>query len=163
MSKEMNHSQEHVIDSIATWLAGELDTTSVANLEHHLEQCSDCARAAKESRAVWEALDTAVPQPNELSAPSVWSEVRARTIAKRPGGSWFYGPSALARAGLATAAVAAGLVFAVMLPDQSLDSVANSSEAQVETMWLEDSSWIMSDQDTSLDRMWLSAGLDSEG
>ena len=163
MNRKMNHSGDHVVDTIPAWLAGELSPALVSDLEHHLEQCPDCARAANESRTIWEALNAAAVTPAELGSPSAWSQVRARTIGKRSNGSWFYGPSAMARAGLATAAVAAGLVFAVVLPVQNLDPVGDPGEAQVETMWLEDSSWTLSDQDNGLDRMWLSAGLDTEG
>ena len=154
---------KHVTRNIHAWLAGELEPAAARDLENHLEQCPDCARAAGESRAVWDALGAAAPGESQLSSPSVWPAVRARTFGRRAGGSWFYGPSFLVRAGLATTAVAAGLVCAVMLPGGGLDATPNSGEQQVETLWLENSSWTVADQDYGLDRMWLSAGLDTEG
>ena len=154
---------KHVTDRISAWLGGELDSAEAADLEHHLELCPDCARAARESRAVWEALGAVTLAENQLSSPSVWPRVRARTFGERADGSWFYGSSALVRGGLATAAVAAGLFFAVMLPSGELDGAGSSSDLQVESLWLEDSSWTADNQDYDLDRMWLSAGLDTEG
>ena len=154
---------KHVTDRIHAWLGGELDPDSASDLEQHLEHCPDCARAARESRAVWEALGSVVAQDGSLSSPSVWPGVRTRTFGSPSAGSWFYGPSSVVRAGLATAAVTAGLVFAVMLPGGGLDAVPDSSDQQVETLWLEDSSWTAADRDFGLDRMWLSAGLDTEG
>ncbi|MBU8871037.1 MAG: zf-HC2 domain-containing protein [Gemmatimonadales bacterium] len=154
---------KHVTERIHAWLAGELDPVSATDLEQHLEQCPDCARVARESRAVWETLGSAAAEDEQLSSPSLWPRVRARTFGEQTGGSWFYGPSSVVRAGLASAAVAAGLVFAVMLPGEGLNGDQNSSDQQVETLWLEDSSWTSADQDYGLDRMWLSAGLDTEG
>ena len=154
---------KHITENIHAWLAGELDPAAVTDLEQHLKQCPDCARAATESRTFWEALGAAAPGESQMSSPSVWPGVRARTFGERAGGSWFYGPSSLVRAGLATAAVTAGLVFAALLPGGGLDAAPNSSEQQVETLWLENSSWTVADQDYGLDRMWLSAGLDTEG
>ncbi len=154
---------KHVTENIQAWLAGELDPNAVTDLEQHLDVCPACARAARESRSLWEALGEVEITESQLSSPSVWSGVRARTFGERNKGEWFYGPSLLVRIGLATAAVTAGLVFSVMLPGGGLDAVPTSSGQHVETLWLEDSSWITMDQDHDLDRMWLSAGLDTEG
>ncbi len=154
---------KHITERIPAWLAGDLDQDAVTDLEHHLERCPDCARSAHESRALWEALGTVAFDEISQSTPSVWSAVRTRTIAENISNSWFYGPSSLARVGLATAAVAAGLVFAVMLPGGGLDEVPNPGDQQVETLWLEESSWAATDQDYDLDKMWLSAGMDTEG
>ena len=159
----MKNSMNHVADSIPAWLAGELDPAVVEHLERHLEQCPDCARAARESRAIWTALGSATNNDSRSSSPSVWPQVRARTLGRRNQESWFYGPNALVRAGLATAAMAAGLVFAVLLPGGGLDPSPDAGDQQVENLWLDDSSWTIPGQDDALDRMWLSAGLDTEG
>ena len=164
----MKDSQKHITDSIHSWLAGELNAAEAAGLERHLETCPDCARAASESRAVWEALAGAAPQDSQLSMPSVWPKVRARTLAKRSRESWFYGSSALARSGLAATAVAAGLFVAVILPgkdwnsaqDLSADLSADYSGQQLESLWMEESSWSATGQDNDLDRLWIIAGLE---
>jgi anti-sigma factor RsiW len=160
----MNDSTKHVTDSIPAWLAGELDSAEGAAVECHLETCLECARAANENRAIWDALGSAAPRESELSSPSVWPQVRARTLARRGEQSWFYGANALVRSGLAVGAVAAGLFVAVILPGQSHNGVsdlaADASGLTVETAWLEDSSWTAGDQDNELDRLWIIAGLD---
>lgn len=164
----MKDSTKHVADSVSAWLAGELDPQETTAFERHLESCSGCARAARASRAVWEALETAALHEDETAAPSVWPGVRARTLDRRNGESWFYGASAVARGGLAATALAAGLFVAVILPGGGLNSSAEltadvapeAALASVETMWLEDSSWTSNDQDNELDRLWIIAGLD---
>jgi anti-sigma factor RsiW len=152
---------KHVTDRIQAWLSGELGGQEASSLEAHLEQCPACAEAAAEARRLWEMLAEADPTP---AGPSIWPEVRRRTVGAGQADSWFFGTGSWARSSLATAAVAAGLLVGVIIPGSGERQIGGTAEAepvdgdQVESLWLDDTSW---DSGLSgLQTAWLATGDD---
>lgn len=153
---------KHYTERIAAWLSGEMEPGEAAELEKHLETCADCAREAREQRAVWEALGAAEVSNGLNTAPSLWPSVRERTFGEREAAPWFFGRNLAVRSGLAACAVAAGLFAAAVLPGGVATGTAAASD-DVETYLLEDSSFADSESAYGLDGVWLAAGLDEEG
>lgn len=151
----------HIDPWIGRWLAGQLEPEEFDRFEAHVRECGECARRVAESRAVWDALADPGVRREVERAPSVWQSVRARTVAVRDE-PWFYGSKAWLRNGLAAGVVAAGLFCAVLLPLGG-QSTAQAEDSEVETLWLEESSWTATSSDRSLDTLWLNAGLETEG
>lgn len=152
---------KHIDAQIARRLAGQLDAEEFARFEEHVLECPECAKRLAESRAVWDALENPQARAEAERAPSVWRAVRARTVAGRPE-PWFFGKSAWLRNGLAAGVVAAGLLCAVLLPLGG-QSTAQAEESDIDTIWMQDSSWTAAAGDESLDALWLNAGLETEG
>lgn len=148
---------KHVTDRIQAWLGGELDAERSAALERHLAECPDCAREAERSRELWDLLAAGEARP---ASDSVWPAVQARTFGAA--GSWFYGGRALTRTGWAAAAVACGLMLAVLLPLGVGAGNGNVAMASDGSMWLTDSSWLAETDEAGLHQVWLDAGLDDE-
>lgn len=154
----------HVDEAIPVWLAGELDPQQAAAFERHLAECPECAKFARESRAVWAVLGAADPRPGleAEDGSGAWRAVRARTVGGNSDRGRSYGSNALARTGLATAALAAGLFIAVIMPAGARRAATQATD-QAQGPTLEETSWPMSSEDYDLDGLWLSAGLESEG
>ncbi|MFN2370929.1 MAG: zf-HC2 domain-containing protein [Candidatus Krumholzibacteriia bacterium] len=140
----------HVNDRLARWLGGELDEAASAVVASHLAACADCRREADALRAVWQALDAAAPQP---AAGSVWPAVQART--RRQGRGWFFAGRPAAQGALAAAAVACGLVAAVLLPTR------NEATAADTTLWAE-ASRVLDDESTGTLEIWLEPGAEAQ-
>ena len=126
----------------------------------HLEAAGGAASggqgAAERGHALAHA-DEAVPAAVE--GPSVWPEVRRRTVARADGENWFFGTGRWMRSSLATAAVAAGLLVGVLFPggqDRTVGGNAQASSQDVESQWLSGSSW--DSELTGLESAWLAAG-----
>lgn len=136
----------HVNNRLARWLGGELDRAESAAVASHLAACADCRREADALRAVWQALEAAAPAP---AAASVWPAVQART--GRQGRGWFFAGRPAAQGALAAAALACGLVAAVLLPTR------NEAAAADTTLWAEASRVLDEDAARALE-IWLDPG-----
>ena len=142
---------KHVQDHIAAWLADELEPGLRAAVESHLASCAACAAAAAESRAIWDmvapsAAEAAVAASAEMR-PTVWPAVRARTVEAGRGGL-LYGGGTWSKAGVAVAALAAGLVLAILVP------APGGSQAGAETV-AAGSFWVDQDVDSGFSGLWL--------
>ncbi|MCK9997010.1 MAG: zf-HC2 domain-containing protein [Candidatus Krumholzibacteria bacterium] len=158
---------KHVTNRIQAYISGELDSDRMAAFEEHLNECPSCRKEADRAREIWEMLEAAeTPSP---ATGSVWSAVQARTFGRGTSErEWFFGAGNMTRAGLATAAVAAGLMLGVLLPAgsgyrQEADSGLTDSSWLVESSWLSESSWLGGDGSTGLDDILLGADLLDEG
>ena len=151
----------HITDRIQTWLSGELSEQEALSFQEHLEACPECAAAAAEARTLWEMLgDAVVATP--ASSPSVWPEVRRRTVARAEEQNWFFGTGRWMRSSLATAAVAAGLLVGILFPggqDKTVGGEAQASSQDMESQWLSGSSW--DSELTGLETAWLATGDES--
>lgn len=152
---------KHAETQIARRLAGQLAPEEIEQFEAHVLECPRCAQEWKESRAVWDALADPEAQRQAERAPSVWQAVRERTVARRQE-PWFYGSTAWLRSGLAIGVVAAGLICAVLMPLGG-QSTAQAEDSDIDTMWMQNSSWNAASSDQNLDTLWLNAGLETEG
>lgn len=158
---------KHVVNRIQAYISGELDSGRNAAVEEHLNECPACRAEAERAREMWEMLGSAgAPSP---ATGSVWTAVRARTFGPETyEREWFFGAGRLARTGLATAAVAAGLVLGVLLPigadrEAGADSRLTDSSWFVESTWLSESSWLGGGASAGLDDILLGADLLDEG
>jgi anti-sigma factor RsiW len=158
---------KHVTNRIQAYVSGELDHDLKTAVEEHLNECPTCRAEADQAREVWEMLGSAGrPSP---ATGSVWPAVHARTFGRETSErEWFFGAGRLTRTGLATAAVAAGLVLGVLLPvgadqEAGADSRLADSSWLVESTWLSDSSWLGGDGAARLDDILLGADLIDEG
>jgi anti-sigma factor RsiW len=138
----------HVHDQLERWLGGELDEAAAAAVAAHLAECADCRAEAQARRAVWDVLAVAEPA---AAAGSVWQAVRARTTARREG--WFFGGRPLVQAGFAAAAVACGLLAAVLLPGRADKAALDGSLYAM-------SSRVLDAEGASAVDLWLGAGAD---
>jgi anti-sigma factor RsiW len=158
---------KHVEELIQLYLAGELDTDRIAAVERHLEGCSRCRDEVQQARALWKMLGSAQEEPAQ--GPSIWPAVRARTLDKgNDSRDWFFGTRPWIRTGLATGALAAGLVAGVLLPGGSgevnvADSLTSESSWLGDASWLSDSSWRSTGEAVGLDDILLGADLANEG
>ena len=106
---------KHVTNRIQAFISGELDGEHQAAVEEHLNECSACRMEVDRARRLWDVLGAAGTPT--VTTGSVWPAVQARTIGRETSErEWFFGAGQLTRAGLATAAVAAGLMLGVLLP-----------------------------------------------
>ncbi len=158
---------KHVTNMIQAYISGELDSVRKAEVEEHLNGCPSCRKEADQARGVWEMLSVAgVPTS---TTGSVWPAVQARTFGRGTSErEWFFGAGNLTRAGLATAAVAAGLMLGVLLPSGSghqdgVDDGLTDESWLVESTWLSESSWLGGDGSIGLDGILLGADLLDEG
>jgi len=158
---------KHIANRIQAYLSGELASDQKAMLEKHLDECPACRAEVDQAREMWKMLDAMDTLPP--ATDSVWSAVHARTFGKKTSErEWFFGAGNLTRAGLATAAVAAGLMLGVLLPtgsdhQEGLDSGLTDSSWLMESSWLSDSSWLGGDVAAGLDDILLGADLLEEG
>jgi len=158
---------KHVGNMIQAYISGELDGDRNSAVEKHLSECSECRAEVGRARGMWELLGVA-GEPSH-KAGGIWPAVHARTFG--PGTSerdWFFGTGRLTRTGLATVAVAAGLVLGIFLPvaadrEQEGDSRLIDSSWLVESSWLSESSWLGGDGAPRLDDILLGADLLHEG
>ncbi len=104
-----------------------------------------------DDRELWEMLGAAEDVLADSRA-SVWPEVRRRTLERSEVGSWFFGTGKILRTGLATSAVAAGLLLGVMVPGFSV--TANAVD-NTEANWLDQSSWLDEAATDDLTGLWL--------
>ena len=158
---------KHVVNRIQAYISGELDRDRNAAVEEHLNECPACRAEAERAREMWEMLGSAgVSSP---ATDGVWPAVRARTFGPETHErEWFFGAGRLARTGLATAAVAAGLVLGILLPieagqEADADSRLTDSSWLVESTWLSESSWLGGGGAAGLDDILLGADLLDEG
>jgi hypothetical protein len=158
---------KHVTNMIQAYISGELDSTRTAAVEDHLNECPSCRKEADAARGMWEMLGALDPPPSDTG--SVWTAVQARTFGRgTTEHEWFFGAGNLTRTGLATAAVAAGLMLGVLLPSgpdlqEGVDSGLTDTSWLVESTWLSESSWLGGDGSTGLDDILLGADLPEEG
>ena len=145
---------KHVTHRLEAWLGAELGAAEAAELEAHLVDCAACRSEADDLRNVWEMLGGAATAP---AAGSIWPTVRARTFAGT-NGSWFFGGTPALRVGLATCAVAVGLLAAILLPGGGTSVAEEAADAG---FWLDGTSWA-ADDDGALDNLWLAAADDRE-
>lgn len=138
----------HVHDQLDRRLGGELDEAAAAAVDAHLAECGECRAEAEARRAVWDVLAAAEPAP---AAGSVWAAVRTRTVARREG--WLFGGRPLVQAGFAAAAVACGLLAAVLLP-------RGAEKAALDGSLYAMSSRVLDTEATSAVDLWLGAGAD---
>jgi anti-sigma factor RsiW len=143
----------HVSDRLVAYLAEELDPRTRAAVADHLAACAACAAELEECRRTWDLLETArVRAPR---SPGAWEAVRARTTARPP---WFFGAGPWVRRGWATAAVAAGLVFGVVVPTILAPGAADAEASDpvlAGTAWNDDAAG-------DLAGWWLATALDEE-
>lgn len=156
---------KHVTQDIQAWLSNELSSAQREQLEAHLKVCSTCSAEATAARQLWESLEAATPS-QQILAPSIWPAVRQKTLGRDENGAWFFGTGRWLQASLATATVAAGLLFGVLFPGGGNPSVGGQAEAldlsedQLESLWLGGSSW--EGGYTQLESGWWSVGLDED-
>ena len=154
----MTNNHEFFGDRIQAWLSGQLDKESSARFEDHMENCPACAATLASAKELWELLgrgDVLASGP----IPSVWPEVRDRTLGQRKGGAWFFGGGRLMRASLAGCAVAAGLMAGVMVP--GLSGNANADDTG-NYLWISEASWLDDSATDGLAGIWLDPGLAAE-
>ena len=137
---------KHVSGLLPRWLGGELEADERVAVEAHLAACAACRGEADALAAVWQDLARAAPR---TGSASVWPAVQARIGAPRPG--WFFGGRPLVRAGLASLAVACGLVAGALLPSGGV------AEAADPTLWVASSRALDADAAVALD-VWLDPG-----
>lgn len=137
---------QHVNEHLARWVGGEMDEAGRADIEAHLVACAACRREAEALGAVWRALEAAAPAP---AAASAWPAVQARTRGR--GRGWFFAGRPAAQAALGTAAVACGLLAAVLLPS------GNQAVAADTDLWAETGRALTGDDAGTLD-VWLEPG-----
>lgn len=158
---------KHVEALIPSYVSGDLDPDRAAIVERHLEVCPGCGQALAEARSLWDLLGTA--QADRPADGSIWPAVRSRTLGRtEKDREWFFGNGPWTRTGLASAALAAGLMLGVLLPA----SQGTSPEAEVpstesswlmESTWLSSSSWLNAEGSLGLDEILLGADLADEG
>jgi anti-sigma factor RsiW len=158
---------KHVTNRIQAYISGELAGDRKAAVEKHLDECPACRDEVDRAHKTWEMLGTMETHGSENG--SVWPAVQARTFGReKPEREWFFGAGNLTRAGLAAAAVAAGLMLGVLLPggsdhNESVDSGLTDMSWLVESSWLSDSSWLGGDVAAGLDDILLGTDLLDEG
>lgn len=158
---------KHVANRIQAYISGELAGDQKAAVEKHLDECPACKDEVDRARETWEMLGTMESPRSENG--SVWPAVQARTFGRETSDrDWFFGAGNLTRTGLATAAVAAGLMLGVLLPvgsdhNEDVDSGLTDESWLVESSWLSDSSWLGGDATAGLDDILLGADLLDEG
>ena len=151
---------KHVGDSLQAFVSGELSVEKRDAVEAHLVTCDQCRREEAEVRGLWNLLGEA-----EVDPPvdrSIWDTVRSRTLEKKEGSrDWLFGREPWTRAGLAAAAVAAGLVCGILVPGGentgSNESSGEDAAWLVESTWLSNSSWLSGDGSQGLDDIILGA------
>jgi anti-sigma factor RsiW len=141
----------HVHDRLAALAAGELTPAETDRVQRHLDECAACRREAAAQARLWEQLGETVAA---VAGPSVWPAVRERTI--DGGTGWFYGPVGWARRGLATAAVAAGLLLGIMAPGGGI--AARETDLTTVDLLLAESSLSDGTGTAGLAGIWLEAG-----
>lgn len=158
---------KHITNMIPAYVSGELDDKRRALVDQHLKECAACRGEVEAIGATWDFLGT-----GEMTTPktnSVWPAVQARTTGtKSVGMDWFYGSGRLARTGLATVAVAAGLFLGILLPagsgfDADADTTVTDSSWLVDSSWLTESTWLGGSDAAGIDDILLGADLLDEG
>lgn len=163
---------QHVKDSLAAFLAGEMAPTAASAVQDHLDGCRTCRAELEVLREVWASLGAAAPAAG--ARPTQWPAIHRRTFGQgaRPA-AWFFGRGALSRAGLAGVAVAAGLGLGIWVPGGgpgggagggagSVTTAAGTADGALESASLDSpwsgSTWLDSTQRSRLSDLWLSAG-----
>ncbi len=158
---------KHVTNRIQAYISGELAGDRKAAVEKHLDECPACRNEVDRAHKTWEMLGTMESLRSENG--SVWPAVQARTFGRETSDrEWFFGAGNLTRTGLATAAVAAGLMLGVLWPvgsdhNEAAESGLTDVSWLVESSWLSDSSWLGGDAIAGLDDILLGADLPDEG
>jgi anti-sigma factor RsiW len=158
---------KHVRELIQAFVAGELDPDKTAAVQEHVAGCAECRAEADRSRDLWDWLGAVETSPPRTA--SVWPSVRARTLGSSDGApAWFFGRGPWMRTGLATAAVAAGLMVGVLAPagssDQTpVDGAVTDASWLLESSWLSGSSWLAGEGTVGLDEILLGADPADEG
>lgn len=128
----------HVTGLLAAHLGGELDPARTREVEAHLATCADCRAEAACLRTTMDLLATAAVPPTATRA-DLWSGVQARTTGQAPTG-WFFGRSATARASLALATLALGVLVGRWSGTLGGTAVADD-DSDLAGVWLQDSTW----------------------
>lgn len=128
----------HVTGLLAAHLGGELDPARTREVEAHLAACADCRAEAARLRTTWDVLAVAAVPAGSTRA-DLWSGVRSRTTGRAPAG-WFFGRSATARASLALATLALGVLVGRWTGTLGGAAVADD-DSDLAGVWLEDSTW----------------------
>lgn len=133
---------KHVTGLLAAHVGGELDPARTREVEAHLTACADCRAEAARLQATWDTLATAAVPPTATRA-DLWSGVQARTTGQATAG-WFFGRSATARASLAVATLALGVLagrWTGTLGDTAVADDDNTDDSSLAGVWLQDSTW----------------------
>ncbi len=155
---------KHITTEIQAWLSGELTADQNNHFEAHLKACAECASEVAEAKLFWDALKSCEIPETDLES-SLWPAVRKQTFGRNESdekGAWFFGTGRWLQVSLATATVAAGLIFGVLFPGGGTPSVGGQVEAadlttdQLESLWLGGSSW--EGGYTQLESGWWSVG-----
>lgn len=132
----------HVTGLLAAHLVGELDPARAREVEAHLASCADCRAEAARLRTTWDVL-AAAAVPVGSTRADLWSGVRARTMGRAPAG-WFFGRSATARASLALATLALGVLvgrWTGTLGGAAVADDGSNDDSSLAGVWLQDSTW----------------------
>lgn len=133
---------KHVTGLLAAHVGGELDPARTREVEAHLAACADCHAEAARLQATWDVLATAAV-PTTATRADLWSGVQARTTGQATAG-WFFGRSATARASLALATLALGVLVGRWTGTLGGAAVADddsSDDSSLAGVWLQDSTW----------------------
>ncbi len=137
----------HETSRLQAYLDGELAPAQARRVHDHLQACQACRDELAALERTWAAL--AAGAAPLLKRP-LWPEVSARLATRRPRARFVW-----MRAGLATAAVVAGLLLGLQL-DRVLEQGNPRATNAVATMSSDNDAYL---QDvTPLDEIWWSAG-----
>lgn len=133
----------HVTHQIQAYLDGELTPSLAGEFRAHIRDCAACRRELDAARGLWELVDgSQAPAPRS----NVWPAIESRLERRRGRRSWTW-----PQRGLATAALALGVVLGLQL-DMSRSTVeTGTTVASSDIDYLEESL-------PSLDLMWLQVG-----
>lgn len=151
---------KHVTDLLGAFVADELGPQERAEVVAHLAECPRCAAEAREARDLWDLLgDAALPTPEVTKRPSLWPGIQARTFGRdeqrrqSAGRRW-------TTVALATAAVAAGLGLAVILP---LGTADKGQLAVSKTDNWGSGFWLDARTESTFSDLWLAAADEGSG
>jgi hypothetical protein len=75
-----------VREKVPLYIGGDLEPEAMHAVRAHLGECRECAREAESAAGAMAAFRSALRSPEELTAPSLWAEVRTRIAAERASG-----------------------------------------------------------------------------
>ena len=141
---------KHVTKKLQAFVAGELSGAERQMVSDPLGQCPACAAQEVETRQLWDLLGEATA-PSFDQSDSAWPEIQARTFGRQEG-TLLYGGGLWSKAGIAGAALAAGLALAILLPGNGAADKALADESGAS--W-GSSFWLDEQSDAGLSEMWL--------
>ena len=75
-----------VREKVPLYVGGDLEPEAMQTVRAHLGECRGCAREAESAAGAMAAFRSALRSPEELTAPSLWAEIRTRIAAERAAG-----------------------------------------------------------------------------